>query len=431
MRTAAALFAATALLVATALPARAERIHLKGGRVLDVDELEIKAKAVNVTIRKDGGTARVDLPFERLEPKALLALIDRHTDPQSGSARMMSARLALRLGMRAEATERFEQAAALDPALAEEGKAALAALAKREAADALSGLEKLLRAGGDPRAVITRAAALLEGLGASRFEAGELLRISTIARLAQMRFEQQVTDPAAGLVPEPGGPLPEPKPDAPQQPQPDPDAKPAPLSETAQRVLAELDKARHARDRAADPALSLERAVRYLETAARVLLDGRRALQQDPKAFGAETDDVYATLHALLVATYLDLADLYRQQGRYDDARAMLRSALILDPGNEEAREQRQLIEEGIRQEAREFEEPRGVAFYRITPWGIGPFFRPHYPLGYGFGHHYGHPCGGYGGGVHIGIRIGGGHAHVHAGHHHGGHVTRHVGRRR
>ena len=139
-------------------------------------------------------------------------------------------------------------------------------------------------------------------------------------------------------------------------------------------LRAQLAKAQHAREVAADPAVSVEDAMRHLEIAARELLDARRAahkirVEDLDEESATELEDLGLELRELLIGSYLELADLYRQRQLFEEARARVRAVLILDPGNEQAWSQRHLIEDDLREALQPIEDPyrytiRSAAFF-------------------------------------------------------------------
>lgn len=358
-----AAIAGCVLALCRARPALAETLRLRSGRALRVDEVRVRERALSLTLRTDGGVVRMDLPFERFDPRSLLAALDRHLPAGDAAARLRTARLALELDLRGEAALRFHQAAALDPALASERDAGLAVIRALEAADALVDLETRLRGGADPRGVLALASALLEGPHRASLTPVQVLRVRVLAGLARGLVQRQGEPQVAA--------------DETATPAPAPPVTAALPADLAARLRGEETKARTAREAAADPTTGARRAARHLETAARALLQGRRLLRGASAEVQASAEDVARTLHELLVATYLDLADLYRLEGRFAEARARVRAALILDPGNEQAWEQRRLIEEDLRVDPFVEDPYYGLGYY-------DPLF--HYDFGYPYG---------------------------------------------
>ncbi len=352
----------TALLVLLSVgPAVAsETIRLRGGDKLEVDAVEVLEDRIRITLLRDGGTARMDLPFARLQGRGLLALIDRHTSPEDATWRLRSARLALERGLRAEAARRFRRAAKLDPALAEERDAGLARIAALEATDGLDALERALRRGDDPHAAMALAGALLDGPQAASLTPAQRLRAETLARLARALFKREQQRAARALI--------EAKKPAPPAP-----VEPPPVDEDlASRLRALETKADVAREAASQPKLSSTRALRHLRKAADLLRDARRVLRSAPPAARTALVETSERLRLTLAATYLELADLLRVLGRFNEARAHVRAALILDPGNERAWTQRELIERDARRDPAF--ESSGLGFESFT-YSPSPFF--------------------------------------------------------
>jgi len=354
---------ATAIWLLGATPARAETVQLRSGRTLKVESVRLGERVLNVTIRKDGRTARVDLRFELLDPRGLLRLFDRSTDALDGRSRLRSARLALEFGERGEAALRFQEAARLDPRLASERDAGLGMLRSLEAADALVDLETRLRAGSDPRGSLGLASALLEGPHSEALSAGQKMRIQALGDLAGRLLQREVLRRLQGeakqaAAAQPGQPPASPAPAPPPGPAPQSSPVVDAAEEPIERVRGLARKAMHAREAAADPKITTRRAIRHLEVAAKALLDGRRLMRTLDMYASDESAQLSDDVRLVLVATYLDLADLYRQEGRFDAARARIRAVLILDPGNEEAWEQRQLIEDDLHREPVPLQDP-------------------------------------------------------------------------
>jgi tetratricopeptide (TPR) repeat protein len=351
----------------------------------------------------------VDLPFERLDPRGLLEIHDRH-GAQDALSRLRTARLALELDLRVEAALRFVQAAELDAALAGERDAGLAAIRAREAADAMLAVEERLRAGGDPRTVLTLTTALLEGPRREGLSAAQVRRVEVLAGLAR-RLVQRAQQQQAAAAAQPPAVAPVNLAVPPGLP-----------ADVAEGVAAEEARAREARDAAADPKVGARRALRHLEEAARALLAAKRTLHGVPAALADAAAPALERLRDLLVATYLDQADILRQVGRFDDARARVRAALILDPGNEDGLAQRKLIEDDLRRGPYDEYRPGveiydlrwhpGFGYVRTLPYGRGGYYGSHRPHRHVHGH----------GGFALGRRFGSGHVHV---------VRRGLGRRR
>ncbi len=399
----------TVLLTAVLLPwaasaAGAETVRLRSGKSLDVDAVHVLEDRIRITIFKGGGTAKVDLRFALLDASDLLRLLDRHTDAQDGALRLRSAQVALERGLRHEAAQRFREAARLDAALEQARDAGLARIAALEAAAGLAELEAQLRGGADPHGAMALAAALQGGPVGPFLSPRQRLRVETLAALARRLFKRDQRRAARALLALPAA-----------------DSLPAVAAPgaagddpLAARLRALEAKAVAAREAAADPLLADERVLRHLDVAATALLDARRALRDAPAEQLGNLLPVGARLSRLLVATYLDQADLFRLRGQWGAARARVRAVLILDPGNEDAWSQRTLIERDLLRETTPVAgSGRGFESYYYSP---SPFLRTYgfRPVPLGLGHH--QARGGF---------------HVHYGRASHGRTQRAVGRRR
>ena len=200
-------------------------------------------------------------------------------------------------------------------------------------------------------------------------------------------------------------------------------------------ALARADKAIlaavEARAKAGDPTLPACEAVKTLASAEALFREGRRLLASGRSTAGdriKELDGRDNEALGLLVATDVDLADLYRQQRCFDRARDYLRAAQILDPDNERVRDIREFIERDVAAPPVLVEEPMygfesgtyfGGGYYGGAIYGGGgyvgggcatPLARPRAYVTPGFrGSAYGRVGGGYGGVVYRGGGWGGG----------------------
>lgn len=344
---------ATALLSADA---RAETVRLRDGKALEVERVVFDGARVEVTMRRDGGTARVVLKLAQLEPSDVLPLWDRTHSPYDARDVLASADVALRLGAHAEAANRYEVAFRLDAALKPRRDAGLARIRAIEARAAVEDVESRVRAAHDLHGAVALARALLEGPGAADLPAAQRRRIEALAALAErvaLRAAAREAEAHAPAKSSAATPVAEPVPPAPQ-PAPAPAAGPV---STAEAVVAAIRdavgalalRADTAREAAADVTISARRAIRHLEDAAGAWLLARRLVREAPDAAIPHLGEVADDLRLALAQTYLDLADLYRQERLFPQARARVRAVLILDPGNEHAWEQRRLIEDDLR----------------------------------------------------------------------------------
>lgn len=386
----------------------AERVRLRSGREIEVASVRVLADRLNVSVEADGTVSRVDLLFTRIDPSSLLRVVDAHSDPKDAQAWLRSARLAFAGGLHEHAALRFIEAARLDPTLRSAQKEGLAAIRRAAARAGLEDLEQRLRAGRDPRGAALLADAILDSVHAAELTAAQRRHVEALGalarRLVQRELErsasaqsasaqsaaaqneaQEPASPQAGGVPagqkenkvDPPSPL-DAMPDGPVESE----------SKELASLRARLTKATHAREAAADPLVAQDDALRYLEIAARELLAGRRAAHKvRAEALNAaearELEDIGLDLRYLLLSTYLELADLYRQRGFFDEARARVRAVLLLDPGNEAAWSQRHLIEDDLRRVSEPREDPyrytiRSAAFFGW--YSPSPFY------GYGCG---------------------------------------------
>lgn len=362
-----AVLALVAALVAAAAGARAEPVRLADGRTLQATAVHLRDGRVELTLHVDGGSARVDLPYARVDPDALLALWDAHTDRADAAQVLAGARLALRLDRRAEAVRRFRAVAALDPHLAAEAEAGLTTVRTRDAAQGLLDLETRLRAGSDPLAAAALAAALLEGPQGAGLTEVQRLRVRTLGRLARhlaARAAQPAVVAQAAAAPAAHAPVP-------------PAA--APADDLQEHLTALETQARAAREAAADPDVAPSRARRHLEVAARALLAARRLLRQAPAARQAALAATAERLLDTLVSTWVELADLARQQQDFEAARGCVRAALLLDPGDEAALQQRRFVEEDLRRATEPGGDEGGPGFESWI-WSPSPWYVPYSP---------------------------------------------------
>jgi hypothetical protein len=107
-------------------------------------------------------------------------------------------------------------------------------------------------------------------------------------------------------------------------------------------------RALEAREQAADPALAAGAREALLSAAGVDLLDARRRLLALPTTAAADLGVRLDRLRGLLVATWLDLADLARGVGRPDVALDRAQAALVLEPESDRAWELRRWIESDL-----------------------------------------------------------------------------------
>ena len=389
----------TALAALGSPPAHAESLRLRSGRSVEVASVRVEADRLDATVVRDGVASRVAFPFSSLDPTEVLRFLDADA-PGDGRARLRSARFALAQGQREGAAMRFLQAAALDPTLAPQRDAGLAQIRRAEAVDGVDDLEGRVRRGVDPRGAALLAAAILDSVHAAELTVAERRRVEVLGALARKLLQRETERrllAEAKLAATEKAPAPPAAPVAPAVPEgaASDDEDPV-VADALAPLRAKQAKAAHARERAADPALGVEEAARHLEVAARELLDARRvgralhpADLDEEQVHELESRGI--ELRTLLLGTYLELADLYRQMTYFEEARARVRAVLILDPGNEEAWAQRRLIEDDIRVfldppvEALPLQGGVSFGWYRASPFfgGYGPCLRA-VPLAYG-----------------------------------------------
>ncbi len=376
------LLLAVVVLFGCASAAQAETVRRKDGKVLDVAGVTFQGERVQVVVEQDGRPVRVVLRLDQLDPADVLPLWDRTHSHEDAAAVLASADLAMRLGLHAEAAGRYEVAFRLDPTLRAKRDAGLARIRAIEADAALRDVEVRERAGRDLRGAAAIARALLADAAlpdATRRRMETLARLAVkLAERADARAAQQQADAADAAAPTPA-----PTPEAAAPPAPPPPQAGGALAAIRQRLGAFVHRADLAREAAAAVTITNRQAIRHLETAADAYLLARRLVREAPAALTLDLAQIGDDLRLALVTTYLDLADLYRIEARYDEARARVRAALILDPGNEHAWDQRRLIEDDLRNPPLPLEEPLrpAVEFFYWSPsphYGVPSFgYRP------------------------------------------------------
>jgi tetratricopeptide (TPR) repeat protein len=318
--------------------ASAEDVVLATGARYDARDLEWNEGTAGVegrikfTYAVGGGSVTLEFPMSRIDPWSLLALKSARTPAKDGAGQLTLAKFALAHGLPAEASRRFRRAAELDPTLVAERDAGLRAVADVGLASQLAQAERDLKRG---RSDLALAAA--DEVAAKADPSGGLVdRAKTLAGLASRMLETDRVRLAAEMKARA-------------------DAAAAAQVQAFASGLARADKAiRDAladRAHAGDATLSASEATRALESAESRLREGRRVLAATRPSAGdrvAEIDGRDKEALPLLVATQLDLADLYRQQRRFDKARDFLRAAQVLDPDNARIKEIRELVERDL-----------------------------------------------------------------------------------
>ena len=354
----AAAFAASA---AFASPARAEEIVLVSGTTYDARDVALLDKDVRFTFSVGGGHATVVVPMDRVDARSLLGLFIARTVSNDGAGQLRIARFALARGLLAEAATRFRRAATIDPALAKDRDEGLASIADAETEIVLKSAEQSVRMGrNDLAAPKAREALSRAAVGSPlALRAAGILDLSL--RLADHDRERAKADAEARAA-----------------------AEEAAEQAAFEGALASADKAATGalarRAKAADPTVSASEALRQLESAETGLRDARRSLATARPLAGArvaEVDKRDGDALVLLVATHLDLADLYRQQRRFDKARDRVRAALVLDPQSVRAQQTQDRIEQDLR---------------TPPPVPYDPFDTPYYAPSFVYSETYGFP---------------------------------------
>ena len=374
------LLLALAVAVAFAPCAFAEDVVLKTGARYVVKDLEwVEGTAaqdgrVKFTYLVAGGSVTLELAMSRIDPWSLLALKAARMPAKDGRATLELARFAAAHGLGAEATRRFRRAVELDPTLAPERDAGLRAIGDIELAKDLAQAERDLKRGRSDLALSTAhdVAAKADPAGSLDDRAKALAALAT-RMLDTDRARRAADDKARG------------------------EALAAAERAAFESALARADKAILAavaeRVKAGDPTLPACDAAKALASAEALFREGRRLLASGRSSAGAriaELDGRDKEALGLLVSTDVDLADLYRQQRRFDRARDYLRAAQILDPDNARVKEIRELVERDLATPPPYVEEP-------MDGFTTGTYFGGTYyggPAYYGGGGYLGGRCG-------------------------------------
>lgn len=330
--------AALAAIVAWAPAARAEDVVTTSGARYDARDLvwtdgdATTDGRLKFTYAVGGGSVTLELPMSRIDAWSLLALKSARMSTKDGKASIALAKFALAHGLPTEAERRFRRAVVLDPSLTAERDAGLRAIQDFAGAKLLVQAEIDLKRGRSDLAFATA-----NDVAAKADPAGTLVgRATTLAALASRMLDTDRARRAAQAKAQ---------------------AEAADVAREASLVsgIARADKAVNGaiaeRTKAGDPGLSVVEATRSLESADAQLREGRRVLASVRSSAGvriAEVDGRDKEARAMLVATDLDLAEIHRQQRRFDRARDFLRAAQILDPDNVRVKEIRDLIERDL-----------------------------------------------------------------------------------
>ncbi len=306
-----------------------EVVFASGARYQATDVQILDGGQVRVTYRIAGGSATLTVPWDRLDPWSALAIRSARVDPKDAKGQAALGRFALERGLFVEATRRFRKAADLDPALAAERDAGLADVRDAQLSATLDGALADLRRGRGDLALST-AKDVLRGAAAGtgvQQRAQSLVDLaSSVAERDRARKDAEEKAHAAAVAA----------------------AEKAAFESGLARADKALADARTQRGRAADANVSASEATDALERAEALFREGRRLLAAMLPGAGARRSEVEARERdalSFLIATHLDLADLYRQVRRFDRARDRIRAVLVLDPDNVRAREIRDLVE--------------------------------------------------------------------------------------
>jgi|GEM_PF-5746702 len=373
---------------------RAETVRLKSGAAYEAASVEVKGESLVLRLSLGLGTGTASFPFASIQAGDLARILAARLAPDDAPGQLRIARLALEAGRYAEAAERAQRAALLDPILGAGSTEVLGGIRAAQAGEALVEIELDLRLR-HPLAARERARALLEAgvpVVPPELEAAK-------ARLLLGLAEAALVPPAPAVAPPPIA--------AP------PPGIAAPASAWSDAVALQ-GRALAARMQAADPALAAPQRETLLAAAAIDLLDARRLLLALPTNAAPDLGARLERLRELLVATWLDLADLARGAGQPAVALDRVQAALVLEPEHARAWELRRWIE-GDLSGAFAFAPPEppvwfspgyffpGRSFGCCRPAFAGPYasgFRLH-SHGHSHGQPHGHSGGGAGGASH------------------------------
>jgi tetratricopeptide (TPR) repeat protein len=312
-----------------AAPGRAETVRLKSGAAYEASSVEVKGERLVLRLSLGAGTGTASFPFASIHAGDLARILAARLAPDDAPGQLRIARLALEAGRYAEAFERAQRAAMLDPLLGAGSTEVLAGIRAAQAREALVEIELDLRLG-HALAARERALALLEAgvpVLPPELEAA-------MARLLLSLAEAVLAPPMPADAP-------------PALLEADPALPPgmaAPSSAWTDAVALQ-ERGLAARMQAADPALAAPQREVLLSEAAVDLLDARRLLLALPTTAAPDLGARLERLRELLVATWLDLADLARGAGQPGVALDRVQAALVLDPEHPRAWELRRWIE--------------------------------------------------------------------------------------
>lgn len=319
------------LLLIVALPLLAapawasESVRLRSGRTLALDEHKFEPEGLRIVQQVPGGTLGVRLAYPSIDPESLRTLFRTHGTTVEPSERIGLAALALTAGLPRISEQLFAACTEVD-ALREAALAGVQRSRRAVAEQTLRSITQEVASGADRHLVRQRMTALAQSPYAQSLTAAERQRLGALERLVAPRDL-----PAAAQAAAP------------------PQVAAAAPPDPASLLRSRLGAAQALRERAADPGLS-DRNVRTLLDRAALSL---RRLRQEARTLPASVpagvaDDLARDSTDLLAATLVDLAECHRQAGRFHDARAHVRSALLFRPEHPSALQQRGLIESDL-----------------------------------------------------------------------------------
>ncbi len=350
---------AAALAAVLAGVARAEEVVLRSGTRYDATNVVLLpgdapgTGRVRFSFAIGAGRGTVELPYERLEPANLYGLAIARTDAKDPKGQLALAQFARDRGLLGEAEARYRRAATMDPALAPDRDAGLAAIATQRAEAALLAAEAEVKRGRSDLA---------------------LPRIQEVSRRRPRARPRGARPPRARVQGRRA------RPRAPRR-----------RGRRAHRPRRRTRPPRCSRRRSyapTRPSTAPRRSAPGSPT--RTSRPRRRRRPSRPRRRGcarrggssrsrcrwagerAEVEARDREAFALLVATDLDLAELHRQGRRFDRARDYLRAAQVLDPENPRIKETHDRIEQDPCARRRREPDP--------SPYWYGPTYPYAYP---------------------------------------------------
>jgi tetratricopeptide (TPR) repeat protein len=391
--------AAFSLAAAFAPLARAEEIRLVSGTRYQASDVEVRPGTtpgtgdVKFTVYAGTGHATLSLPFDRIDPGSLFDLVLLRTKPGDPAGQLFLARFALSRGMLLEAENCFKKAAALEPTdatLAADRDAGLASIAAARAEQALVAAEKDLKRGRGDLAIEKARDVAAKAPPGSSIAARAAAIVDLASRVVDRDRRRAEAEDAARSEAAAA-------------------AHKAAFDATLLRIDVAVNAGLKERDRVADPNLGASAATNALESAAARFREGRRLITAAIPTAGTRLSELTGRdkdVLGFLVTTDLDLADLYRQDRRFDRARDYLRASQALDPTNPRIKELRDLVEQDLHTPVapppQDYYEPTVLdAYYGgYYPYGStvisGSGCRPYCGSSLGYGHSScGRGCGG------------------------------------